>query len=326
VLPSNSGRLDRAALARWLTAPDHPLTARVLVNRLWQHHFGEGVVRTPNDFGFHGEKPTHPELLDWLAREFVTHGWSIKHMHRLMVLSSTYQQASRVLDPGRGRQVDPDNRLLWHMNRQRLQGEALRDTTLAVAGVLNPELGGPMVRVPLEPEVYGQIFTEGEPDGLWLVTPDRRQHTRRSIYLFAKRNVRLPLFEAFDRPDMLTSCPVRPVSTFAPQAFIMLNGPFMQEQKKAFASRLLRECGASKDRQIDLAYRLALSRRPSETEVMMAREFLEAQAAMLLDRLRARQPIPVPEDVPQGIGPAEAAALADFCLALLNRNEFLYVN
>jgi hypothetical protein len=323
--PPAGVRLDRTALARWLTQPEHPLTARVLVNRLWQHHFGQGLVTTPNDFGLRGEPPTHPELLDWLATELTSHGWSIKHLHRVMVLSNTYQQAGRVAVADTGRRIDPENHLLWHRNRRRLEGEALRDSVLAVAGTLNPKLGGPMVRVPLEPEVYDLIFTEGEPDGLWHATPDSREHTRRSIYLFAKRNVRLPLFEAFDRPDSLTSCPVRPVSTFAPQALILMNGPFMQEQSKAFAARLLREAGADMDRQIDRAYRLALSRPPRAAELSMAREFLTAQGDLLRERLRAREPIGLPPDLPAGIDPANAAALADFCLALLNRNEFLYV-
>jgi hypothetical protein len=306
---------DRDALARWLTQPEHPLTARVLVNRLWQHHFGRGLVGTPNDFGVRGEAPTHPELLDWLACEFVEHGWSVKHMQRLLVLSSTYCQDSRG-DPRAAYKIAPDNRLLWRQNRRRLEGEALRDHALAVSGTLNRAQGGPMVRVPLEPEVYELIFTEGEPDNLWPVTPDRRQHARRSIYLFAKRNVRLPLFEAFDRPDTLTSCPVRPVSTFAPQALILMNGPFMQEQSKAFAARLLHECGPDADRQIDRAFRLALARPPRRTERDTARAFLRDQAELLRGQLRA--------GVRDSVDPT-AAALADFCLALLNRNEFIYV-
>jgi hypothetical protein len=317
--PAAGTRLDRTALARWLTRPDHPLTARVVVNRLWQHHFGRGLVATPNDFGLRSEPPTHPELLDWLATELTEHGWSLKHLHRLMVLSNTYQQTSRVAEPQRG--LDPDNRLLGRMNRRRLEAEALRDGVLAVAGTLNRRLGGPPVRVPLEPEVYDLIFTEGEPDGLWHPTPDAREHRRRSIYLFAKRNVRLPLLEAFDRPDTLTSCPVRPVSTFAPQALILMNGPFMQEQSKALAVRLLREAGPDADRQIDRAYRLALARPPRPSELRQARDFLATQA----DLLRSRPPPAVPPDLPDGTDPAAAAALADFCLALLNRNEFVYV-
>jgi hypothetical protein len=317
---------SRLALADWLTRPDHPLTARVLVNRVWQHHFGKGLVATPNDFGIRGERPTHPKLLDWLACEFVAGGWSIKHVHRLVVLSNTYQQASRLPPDAPARRLDPDNRLYGRMNRQRLDGEALRDAVLAVAGRLNPRLGGPMVRVPLEPEVYDLIFTEGEPDGLWPVTPDALEHDRRSLYLFAKRNVRLPLLEAFDRPDTLSSCPVRPVSTFAPQALILLNGPLLQEQSRQFAGRLLREEGADVDRQIDRAYRLALGRPPRPAELQQARDFLKGQADLVRERLRARERIGLPPGLAADTDPAAAVGLVDFCLALLNCNEFAYVN
>jgi hypothetical protein len=318
-----AGAADRLALARWVTRPDHPLTARVMANRLWQHHLGRGLVATPNDFGTGGAAPTHPELLDWLANEFVQHGWSVKHMQRLIVLSNVYCQDSRAVTP-EARRRDPDNRLLWRQRPRRLEGEALRDGVLAVAGTLNREQGGPMVRVPLEPAVYDLIFTEAEPDGLWPTTPDPRQHVRRSVYLFAKRNVRLPLFEAFDKPDTLTSCPVRPVSTFAPQALILFNGPFLQEQSKALATRLLRECGSDVDRQIDRAYRLALGRPPRPVERETARAFLSSQGDLLRDQLQARRPPAPSAGVLAATDPA-AAALADFCLVMFNRNEFLYV-
>jgi hypothetical protein len=249
------------------------------------------------------------------------------------LLSNTYQQSSRPVPSPLtkerikgGGQLDPDNHLLWHMPRQRLQGEALRDSALAVAGSLQTQMGGPMVRVPLEPEVYDLIFTEGEPDGLWHITPDPRAHRRRTIYLFAKRNVRLPLLEAFDKPDSLTSCPVRPVSTYAPQALILWNGPFLQEQSKRFAARLLREAGQSGERQVRLAYRLAVGRPPSSEERRVVVEFLAVQARLHRDRLRARLPVCLPPDIPEGVEPAAAAALVDVCLALLNCNEFLYIN
>jgi hypothetical protein len=312
---------DRLDLARWLTSPEQPLLARVLVNRVWQHHFGRGLVATPNDFGRRGLPPSHPELLDWLACAFRERGWSIKHVHRLLVLSNTYRQDSRPPDSAEARRTDPDNRLLWHTNRQRLEGEVLRDSILAVAGTLNRAVGGPMVRVPLEPAVYELIFTEGERDGLWHVTPDTRQHTRRSLYLFAKRNVRLPLFEAFDQPDTLTSCPVRPVSTFAPQALILLNGPLLQAQSRAFAVRLRRECGPDPARQVERAYLLALARPPHPGEAATARQFLAEQA----DWLHTRRQLQPATDLPEGADPFEGAALTDFCLALLNRNEFVYV-
>jgi hypothetical protein len=305
---ATSARLTRLDLARWLTRPDNPLVARVFVNRVWQHHFGKGLVATPNDFGLRGTPPSHPELLDWLANEFVARGWSVKHLHRLLVLSATYRQAGQNPQAEHARAVDPDNRLLTHMNRTRLEGEVLRDAALTVSGELNRAVGGPMVREPLEPAVYELIFTEGEPDGLWPVTPDERQHARRSIYLFAKRNVRLPLLEAFDQPDRLFSCPARAQSTFAPQALILLNGPFMQGRAKAFAGRLCGECGSDCDRQIERAYLLALGRPPRPPELETARTFLAGQEELL--RREGREP---------------EAALADFCLALLNCNEFLYV-
>ncbi|MFO0842635.1 MAG: DUF1549 and DUF1553 domain-containing protein [Gemmataceae bacterium] len=323
-IPAGPEPRNRLGLARWLTRRDHPLTARVIVNRLWQHHFGYGLVRSPNDFGLKGERPTHPELLDWLAAELVESGWSMKHIHRLIVTSAAYQQRSAA-DNVVARKINHDNRLLWRMNRRRLEAEVLRDGVLAVTGQLTPWLGGPMVRVPLEPEVYDLIFTEDEPDGLWMTTPDEREHTRRSLYLFNKRNVRLPLLEAFDQPDTLTSCPVRPVSTFAPQALILLNGPFAQAQSRAFATRLWREAGADGSRQVERAYWLALGRGASAAERTQAVAFLKEQAELLRERLRARRTVALPEGLPDGADPARAAALADFCLALLNRNAFVHV-
>jgi hypothetical protein len=213
--------------------------------------------------------------------------------------------------------TDPNNRLLSRMSRRRLDGEALRDAVLAVSGQLTDWVGGPMVRTPLEPEVYDLIFTEGEPDGLWQVHPDGRQHGRRSLYLFNKRNVRLPLFEAFDQPDTLTSCPVRPVSTYAPQALILLNGPLTQDASRAMASRL-----AGSADPVDRAYRLMLGRGPTPTEAAEAAAFLKEQAEYLKGELRARRPVALPD----GPGdPARLGALADFCLAMMNRSGFVYV-
>jgi hypothetical protein len=316
----NKTKLDRRDLANWIAQPGHPLTARVLVNRLWQHHFGKGLVATPNDFGTRGARPSHPELLDWLAEEFVRSGWSIKHIHRILLLSSAYAQSSRPAADAPGRRLDPDNRLVWHMNRQRLECETLRDHALAAAGTLFERMEGPMIRVPIEQEVYDLIFSESEPDGLWPVSPDVREHGRRSIYLFAKRNVRLPMFEAFDRPDALTSCPVRPASTFAPQALILMNGPFMNEQAAAFANRLRNECGNDTAAQVKRAYQLALGRLATEQEIAQARSFLALQEGIVDRDLAATQKVPILRD------DVKTVALADFCLALLNSNEFLYVN
>jgi hypothetical protein len=320
-------RLARKDLADWLTSSEHPLTARVFVNRLWQHHFQRGLVATPNDFGARGTRPTHPELLDWLATEFVQSGWKVKQLQRLMVLSAVYRQSSRNSDASvtEAQKLDADNTLLWRMNRRRLEGETIRDALLAAAGTLNPDLGGPMIRVPLEPEVYDLIFTEGEPDGLWPVTADVKQHTRRSIYLFEKRNVRQPLLEAFDQPDRLTPCSVRAVSTFAPQALILMNGPLAQAQSRALAARLMNDAGQDQDKWIDTAYRRCFGRPPKAEERKLARTFLEEQSKSVQERLRSRFKVVVPQGLPTKADPAMATALADFCLALFNANEFIYV-
>jgi hypothetical protein len=296
----------RAVLARWLTRADHPLTARVLVNRLWQHHFGRGLVGTPSDFGKQGEPPTHPELLDWLAREFVERGWSLKAMHRLMVTSATYRQSSRH-DP-KAAQADPDNRLLWHMGRRRLEGEALRDAMLAVSGQLNLKMGGPSVF----PELPAEL---GVPRGGWPVSPDVRERSRRSVYVFVKRNLRYPLFGAFDAPDANESCARRHVSTNAPQALMLLNGKLTQEIARAFAGRVLREAGNRPARVVERAYRLALGRAPDAGEAALAAEFLDRQAALL-----RQAPLPL------GADPAFAGAVTDLCHTLLNVNEFAYVD
>jgi hypothetical protein len=314
---------SRSELADWLTKPDHPLTARVVVNRLWQHHFGRGLVSTPNDFGTRGAAPTHPELLDWLATELVEAKWSLKHIHRLIVTSATYRQASTA---DHGLKVDPDNKLLWKMSRQRLSAEAIRDSILTVAGTLNPQVGGPSIKVPLEPEVYALLFTEGEPDGLWPVTPDVKQHTRRSIYLFNKRNVRQPLLEVFDQPDTLNSCAVRPVSTFAPQALILMNSPFVHAQAKALAVTLVKDAGPDTDKQLSALYKRAVGREPNASERKLATTFLSEQVETIRERIRAKQPVGIDEgELPAGADLARVRALADLCVVIFNTHEFLYI-
>jgi hypothetical protein len=283
----------RTAFAEWLTSPVNPLTARVMVNRIWQFRMGQGIVRTPNDFGVMGDRPSDKALLDWLATEFIDRGWSVKSMDRLIALSSAYQQSSE--PNAASAAIDPDDRLWWRMNRKRMEGEMIRDATLAVTASLNPQLGGRPVRVPIEPEVYNLIFTEFERDGLWPVNPDKSVQNRRSIYLYNKRSVRLPLLAAFDQPDAITSCPVRANSTHALQALSLLNSDFMHEQAEAFARRLRSECKSSTC-EIRTAWRLALARPPKPAEERLAREFLRTGG-----------------NVP------------DMCLAILNRNEFVYV-
>jgi hypothetical protein len=282
-LPTSTGR--RAALASWLTDPGHPLTARVLVNRLWQHHFGRGIVPTASDFGLRGQPPTHPELLDWLATELVRQGWSLKKMHRLMLLSSTYRQSTRPSAEARKR--DPDNLLFSRMNRPRLEGEAIRDTLLAASERLNWRLGGPSVFPPLPAEA-------GAVKG-WTVSADPRDHRRRSVYVFARRNLRFAFLEAFDLPDSNLSCPKRERSTTATQALTLLNSAEVHEAAKVLAGRVEREAGTPEQR-VTLVYRLALGRRPTTAELGMAREFL------------AESP------------------LTELCRALFNVNEFVYLD
>ena len=324
-IPKAVAQPSRIDLAAWLTRPDHPLTARVQVNRIWQQHFGVGLVASTMDFGSHGERPTHPELLDFLATELVRHGWRMKPIHRMIVLSSAYRQSSR-LPAGHPTLVhDPANRLLGRQNRQRLHGEIIRDAMLSVSGTLNPQVGGPMVKIPLEPEVYDLIFTEGEPDGLWPVTPDERQHYRRTLYLFAKRNVRLPILEAFDQPDRLSPCGTRPASIHAPQALILINGPMARDAAKAMAARLFREVPDSVEQRIDRLYRLALGRPARPEEIRLAQAFLAQQREPIFERLLARLPVGVPADLPATADLADAVALADLVLAVFNTNEFVYI-
>jgi hypothetical protein len=292
----------RAALARWLTRPDHPLTARVIVNRLWQHHFGVGLVASSNDFGAQGEAPTHPELLDWLAVELVENGWSLKHLHRLMVTSAAYCQDSRVdsADPRHARALaaDPDDKLLWHARRRRLEGEALRDAVLALTGELNPRMFGPSAR-PKLPEHISHYA--------WKPDPKPEDQNRRSVYVFAKRNLRYPLFDAFDLPDMHNSCSRRAQTTTAPQALLLLNGDFTLERAERWCDGLLIRFPGDEPALLARAYRAAWGRPATSEEVRLAHKFLRAQAA-------------APEK------DLTRAALVDFCHALLNTNEFMYVD
>jgi mono/diheme cytochrome c family protein len=227
-LPGPQG--SRAALARWLTDPRHPLTARVLVNRVWHWHFGRGLVASLNDFGQMGERPSHPELLDWLAGEFVRGGWSIKKLHRVMMLSSAYQMDSRTQND-RAAQADPQNRLLWKANRRRLEAEALWDAMHAVAGTLNLKMGGRPVVPPLAAD-------EGAP-GNWTVSADPAEHTRRGLYILQRRNFRFPMFDVFDLPVNAVTAPARDVTTVAPQALWLLNNRTAQRQSEALAARLI---------------------------------------------------------------------------------------
>ena len=318
----------RRALARWLARPDNPLPARVIVNRLWQHHFVRGIVATPSDFGVRGEAPSHPELLDWLAIELIEQGYSLKPIHRLMVTSSAYRQSSVMVPAELAKSQhddDPENTLLSKMNRRRMEAEGLRDAMLTVTGELNPKAGGPGVLVPIEKEVEDLIFTEAEVVDLWPETADASEHLRRSLYLFRKRNVRYPMFDAFDAPDTQTACPQRGVSTHALQALVMLNSDFAANRAKALAGRVYRESPIGDDAKVIHVYRLVLGRPPRPTEVDRARTFLVKQAALHRRRVSEGRPAAAPTFMTEDDDAAEGAAWVDFALAMLNRNEFVYV-
>jgi hypothetical protein len=323
-MPAGSPKGDktgrRASLAGWLAGTDNPLTARVIVNRLWQHHFGRGIVATPSDFGIRGEPPSHPELLDWLASELVAQGWRFKPIHRLIVTSAAYRQSST--PDAKLAADDPENTLFGRMNRRRLDAEGVRDAMLAVSGELNSRMEGPGVLAPIEKEIEDLIFTEAEAVDLWPEDRNPAEHARRSLYLFRKRNVRYPLFDAFDAPDTQSACPRRASSTHALQALALLNSEFAAGRATALASRVLREVGTGNNNRIRRAYQLVLAREPSARELDRARTFLKTQAEMIRNekrptRQRAR-------GFPS-IDPEEASAWVDFSVALLNCNEFLYV-
>ncbi len=306
----------RSELARWLTRPDHPLTTRTLANRLWHYHFGTGLSDTPSDFGFGGDEPVHLELLDWLATEIPRRDWSLKEMHRLIVNSATWRQASRL--PGdadsdlalmwnQASKLDPENRLHSRGIRRRLEGEAIRDAMLYASGTLSQRRRGPGIRPPLPDELVRTLLRNQ-----WPVSEDRADHSRRSVYLFVRRNLRYPLFDAFDKPDTNASCPQRNRSTMAPQALIMLNSEQSLDAATALANRVLAQAPVDTGRQVALVFRMTLARWPDASERALATEFVTRSQA----------------DDRQTAGPVSVSVngLVDLCLALFNTNEFIYLD
>jgi hypothetical protein len=308
---------NRRKLALWLTRPDHPLTARVIVNRIWMWHFGKGIVSTPNDFGRQGQMPSHPELLDWLATEFVDRGWSIKELHRMIMLSNTYQQASTVGGEN-NLKTDPENRYLWRMNRARLEGEELWDAIHSVSGTLNLKMGGHPVAPPLADDEWSAVGSRGQ----WPVAADPTEKNRRGIYILNRRNFSYPMLQAFDNPDTAVSCPERDITTVAPQALWLLNNNVAFEQAQEFAGRLVKDSGEDPAHWIERAWRLALGRSPTDMERTKALEMLDA-----LTKTSAAGHIP--DKMPASLSalpPARAAALSKLCLSLFNLQEFMYVD
>jgi cytochrome c553 len=310
----------RTALARWLVNPNHPLTARVMVNRVWQQYFSRGIVATPQNFGLAGAEPTHPELLDWLATEFIHGGWSLKHLHRLILTSTGYRQASRRPDDvvnadSAGTQksgqspdpyeADPENLLLWRMPLRRLESEVIRDRILAVSGALNRAQGGPPVPLKTNPDGSVEIDTAN------LLAPSDR--SRRSVYLLARRNYQLTELNVFDQPILRTNCTKRTSSAVVLQSLAMLNGKFVFEQSERFAARVMQTAGPDEAKRIETAFRLSLTRTPTVREVAICRTLLDKQTARYQKQknLNSQQ--------------AADAALVNLCHTLLDANEFLYV-
>jgi hypothetical protein len=298
----------RLALAEWLTSPGHPLTARVIVNRLWQHHFGTGIVATADNFGATGSPPSHPELLDWLAVDFVKHGWKAKRLHKMLMMSAVYQQSSLRSDNPRSERAtveDPENRLLWHMPLRRLDAEAIRDSVLATAGRLNPKMGGP------------PIGLSARPDGLQVIaeTATEEEAARRSVYVLARRNYPLSFMAVFDFPIMENACPRRVNSASPLQSLTQMNGEFIAENSKYVARRL---SGSSEKRMpsddlVDKCYQLLFARKPTQPETALALDYLKSQR-----RLNERA----------NFSGAEAMERSVHALAhmLMISNEFLYID
>ncbi|MBL8793672.1 MAG: PSD1 domain-containing protein [Planctomycetia bacterium] len=295
----------RTVLADWLASPDNGLAWRVIVNRVWQYHFGRALVDSSNNFGLNGDKPTHPELLDWLALQFIEQGGKFKALHKLILLSNTYRQSS-AFNPAAAK-ADPENLLLWRVSKKRLEAEPIRDAVLHVSGKLNPEFGGPSIRPKIHPNLIANAMSR------WpAVAKEGPEHWRRSIYIHVKRSLQMPMMELFDAPTPTASCNRRAESTVPTQALLLMNGEFMNDQAAHFAERVRREAGDDPARQIERAFWLALSRQPTKDEIQQVAGFLRQQA----DQPGVKRT------------PAEAvrAALTDLCHVLLTCNEFVYVN
>ncbi len=299
----SSGR--RLTLARWIVDPDNPLAARVIVNRVWQHHFGEGIVATPSDFGRIGARPTHPELLDWLAHWFVHDAnWSLKKLHRLIMTSRTYQTTSAATT--RQRDLDSENKWLARFPHRRLDVEAIRDSILATSGKLNPEMYGPAVYLPIPASV---IEAHTDKDAAWRTSLEPAIY-RRTIYAYVKRTLLVPMLEVLDLCDTTNSTEKRSITSIAPQALTLYNGDFVNSQASFFADRLTAEVGDDPGKQIERAYRLALCRSPTTTEQKELLRFLEEESR---------------SQSPESNHNARRLARIQMCRVILNLNEFVYV-
>ena len=300
-------------LAEWIASPENPLTARVMVNRIWQHHFGRGLVKTPNDFGRNGSGTDYPELLDWLASRFIEEGWSVKAMHRLILQSSTYRQSMHHPQFDRFQKIDPENRFYWRWDMLRLEAEAIRDSVLAVSGRLNPIMGGPGFFPRIDKDLLEGAVTWFEPS-----PPEERN--RRSLYMYQQRSLVLPFVKVFDGTQMDESCAAREVTTVTPQVFALFNSKFAHEQSLELARRIIREVGEDPEEQIKRTFQLTLQRSPTPIERADGLEFL-------VNGETSHRDGPISND--RGYSAARSrngeAALANLCLAMFNLNEFIYI-
>jgi hypothetical protein len=294
----SSGR--RLVLAQWLSSPENPLAARVMVNRIWQYHFDRGIVRTPNDFGTMGEAPSHPELLDWLASEFIERGWSMKAIHRQILLSNTYRMSSEGNEAALAK--DPRNDLFWRFNMRRLRAEEVRDSMLAVNGSINLTVGGPHVFPPM-PEAV--LATSSTPESVWGKSPEP-EWTRRSIYVHVKRSLKEPLLADFDLADSQTNCAVRFATTQPAQALNLLNSEFVNRQAEILAKRVESENAANLQTKVWLVLNKVTARTPDNDEVDQGLAFIE--------EMKAKH------------GATDQRAFELFCLLALNLNEFMYID
>lgn len=326
----------RAVFAKWLVSAENPLTARVLVNRVWTWHFGEGIVRTPNDFGSQGEPPTHPELLDWLAQDFMNHGWDLKRLHRMIMSSATYQMKSSVAQ--QALDADPENRLLSHFSRHRLDADALWDNLHATAGTLNLKPFGPPVIPQLSKEELSGLFDEKS----WKTTEDSSEFTRRAVYLLERRTFLIPMLDAFDPPDVMSSCPRRFETTVPTQSLALLNSQVAESQAREFGRRLRGECGSDLKKIAARAWLLAFNRPITSRERKRALEFFRSREATLKKSVGAANPAQAVSVTTNsatisgsgasvsapgpGVEPWLDTALTEFCLALFNANEFVFID
>lgn len=289
--------LRRRTLAEWIASPENPLTWRVLANRVWQHHFGKGIVPTPSNFGVSGAAPTHPDLLDWLARHLIENGGRLKPLHKLVLMSATYRQASQ--HRADAAKIDPSNQLLWRMNLQRLEAEVLRDSILAASGKLNPKVGGPGIK----PRVRAELLTASQRNKWPVVEKETEQHWRRSVYIYSKRQLLMPMMELFDAPTTTDSCSLRLVSVVPTQALLLMNDEFVEDQAGYLAARVVLEANDDLPSIVERMFERTVSRVPDSDRLREAIEFVNVREMQS----------------------SRTVALTDLAHVLVNSSEFLYV-